>query len=215
MSDDPLKRARQALQRAEQSRTTTPAVRSNADALLARARAVAEGQHRPSLPVPPPPAPPRPVERTPTQTATAPRTEQVRIPMTCGASGGAFVAIAERHGSDLVLIGNESPQSGRGTGAQRPEKLSGAYRIGGSGWSCPLCHSSGPAWLCDCPQEDGALHCGGSRGSRRYCACGRFEERLLVQAEAGLEVRGQSLGAITEARARGVVAPLPTLRKGR
>ena len=77
MSDDPLKRARQALQHIEQSRSTTPAVRPNADALLARARAVAEGQRRPRCRRR---RPPRPAERTPVQTATAPRTEKVRIP---------------------------------------------------------------------------------------------------------------------------------------
>jgi hypothetical protein len=213
MSDDPLKRARQALQRVEQSRgTTTPAVRSNADALLARARAVAEGQHRPSLPVPPPPAPPRPAERTPMQTASAPVVEKVRIPMTCGASGGAFIVTAERRGNDLLLLGNEAPQSGRGMGGTAPEKLSGAYNIGWSGWSCPLCRTPGTGWICGCPQV--SLQCGGTRGSRRYCACGRLEDRHLVQADAGVEVRGQSLGATTGA-GPSRASNLPTRRKGR
>jgi hypothetical protein len=186
-------------------------VRSNADALLARARAVAEGQHRPP---PPPPAPTRPAERTPMQTASAPVVEKVRVPMTCGASGGAFIAIAERRGSDLLLLGSEEPQTGRNTGGGTPpEKLSGAYSIGWSGWSCPLCRSSATGWLCGCPQ--GSLQCGGSRGSRRYCACGRLEDRHLVQAEAGVEVRGQSLGATTGAGPARGGSNLPTLRKGR
>ena len=128
------------------------------------------------------------------QQAPAPRVEKVRLQMTCSATGRSFVAIAERRGDELLRVGNEVPQPGRG-GSAPAEMLSGAYHVANAdSWACPLCGSRDTGWSCDCAQSPDALHCGGQRGRRRYCACGRLEDRHFVEVES-IQVRGQSIAA--------------------
>jgi hypothetical protein len=180
MSDDALKRARQALATVNGQRTQ-PATLDPAkvDDLLTRARAAANTSKA---------APP------PVQQAAAPRVEKVRLQMTCSATGRSFVAIAERRGDELLRVGNEAPQPGRG-GSAPAEMLSGAYHVANAdSWACPHCSSRDASWSCDCAQSPDALHCGGKRGRRRYCACGRLEDRHFVEVES-IQVRGQSIAA--------------------
>jgi hypothetical protein len=206
MSDDALKRARQALE-VSGPRRMQPAAHNSAkvDELLARARAAASHSET-AQSAPPPPAP---------EIAES-RIEKVRLQMTCGGTGRPFVTIAERRGDALRLVGNEVPQSGSGHSAPA-ELLSGSYRVEfAPGWACPICRSGETLWTCNCAQFTNALHCGGSGGSRgraRYCACGRLEDRHLVELER-IQVRGQSVGATSKslpARA-GAPANVPAIR---
>jgi hypothetical protein len=196
MSDDVLKRARQAL--ANVGRTDPAALdHSKASDLVARARAAVAPQPDVPLPVRPTPAP-------------MPCIERVRLQMTCGATGREFIAIAERRGEQLMLVENEVAQRGRGGNAAPAELLSGSYNIGhGPGWACPLCKSNAPGWTCNCETRSEAFHCGGSRGRRRYCACGRFEDRHLVPVDR-IQVRGQSVGSTSGSSPRS--GGLPTIR---
>jgi hypothetical protein len=126
-------------------------------------------------------------------TAPAERVEKVRVQMTCGATGRPFIAIAERRGAELLLVDHQTSQPGRGSGAPA-EALSGEYNIGlAPGWACPVCGSSEPVWSCGCAEVPDALHCGGRRGRKSYCACGRFEHHEFEYV-ASVGVRGQSLG---------------------
>ncbi len=142
-------------------------------------------------------APPRTYTATPSVPASETRAEIVRLPITCGATGGAFVGIAERCGNRLRFIGHEFPRT-RQDGEYRPGPLSGEYHIDmKEGWACPLCNSGGAAqgiWMCQCAHLHGALQCGGMSGRARYCSCGRLEERQLVVAET-FQVRGASVAA--------------------
>jgi hypothetical protein len=214
MSDDPLKRARQALQVLGTVRPQLPALdRAKGDELIARARAaaaqdrevrreppperVAAASDREARREPPPEAVAEPPQvETPTMTAPAPRVEKARLDMTCGATGRPFVAICriERAERTLVLIDSLVLQPGRGPHAPS-EMLSGEYRICAvEGWACPVCKSRDEAWFCQCRAYMNALHCGGSRGQVRYCACGLREQRFFEPGEF-FRVRGQSIAA--------------------
>jgi hypothetical protein len=204
MNDDPLKRARQALEVSGASRSQLPARDpTKVDELLARVRAGASDREARREPPPekvaassdrearrePPP------EVTPMAMATdARRANKVRVPITCGKTGRSFIGHAERQGDDLLLVDHEVSQAGRGA-STRVEMLSGKYRVSRvSDWACPLCKSSDDLWSCQCRENPNALHCGGRRGRASYCACGRLEERYLEEAEF-LQVRGQSVAA--------------------
>jgi len=188
MTDNPLDRARQALQISGAGNAPPVVIdRSKGDALLARARAAAESKPQSRTETPQPSPPPA---------ASTPRVERVRVQMSCGATGRPFVAIAERRGNALLLVDHElaRPGGGGGTGAP-PVRLSGSYHVDrGKGWACPHCGSREDAWSCGCSAMPDSLHCGGKRGRMRYCACGRLEERELVEVET-IEVRGQSIAA--------------------
>jgi hypothetical protein len=186
MTETPLDRARQALE-VSKARGVQPAAldRSKGDALLARARAAAESRPEP-----------RPETRTapPPSAVSTPRVERVRLQMSCSATGQPFVAIAERRGNLLLLAGHEPPRSGGGTDGPA-EHLSGAYNLErGKGWACPHCGCRDDTWSCTCAAMPDSLHCGGQRGRLRYCACGRLEERKLIEVDS-IEVRGQSMAA--------------------
>jgi hypothetical protein len=176
---------------------------SSVDALLARVGARKAGTDRP---------PPRPVEPA-KPAATVFSTEHVRVHMTCSATGKKFVAVAERRGDELRLIGNEAAQ-GQGSAAAAVGLLSGAYHLETvPGWTCPFCHAGHGArerfWACACTAVNGAIHCAGAPGQARYCACGKLESRDLREAPEGLQVRGQSSGAVTASRAAsGYVTPV-------
>ena len=205
MSEDVLKRAQQALANVGRTTPTT-----NSNDLIARARAAVAGQ-----PVAPPPVRPAVQQAPPIQQTPAPRAERVRVEMTCGATGRAFIVIAERHGAQLILVENEAPQRGGsgGNAAAPTEYLSGTYNIGNSpGWACPLCRTSTPGWICNCPARPGALHCNGSHNRKRYCACGRFEDRHLTSGAPAVQVRGQSTGSTTASSAPPRSSGLPTIR---
>jgi hypothetical protein len=183
MSDDALKRARQMLQGATKPGAPAATGRSKVDDLLARARAAAGHE-------------PEPVGKV--HAAQPPvGAAKVRLPMTCGATGRPFIAIAERRGAELRLVDHELPppdhhRSGSGAHAER---LSGEYRVRhADSWACPHCRSREPGWSCSgCPEYPDAFHCGGSQGRRRYCACGKLESREFEEVEV-LSVRGQSVG---------------------
>jgi hypothetical protein len=190
MNNDPSKRAGQALQPVGRGQTQ-PAVAGGpkAGALVERLRAAA------GKPMAAPPMPPEPVAVPPVLAAMAPRMERVRVPMTCGATARPFVGILERRGNVLMLFDHELPQPGGGPGGP-PEKLSGQYRLDKTPeWACPHCRSRESFWSCvDCRQQPDALHCGGSQGRLRYCACNRLEERDFEVRDA-VSVRGQSIAA--------------------
>ncbi len=187
MTDDALNRAKRALQlsqsRGLQSGAPPPDL-AKVNSVLERARKAVEDRPlaEPAMP------PPRP--------APAPGVERVRVHMTCGAKGGAFIGLAERHGSVLRLVGHEALPQARTGGTGRAGLLSGEYQLDAvEGWTCPLCHSGASGvWMCQCPEFRGALHCGGTDGRARHCACGRIEERHLVEAPT-FQVRGESVGA--------------------
>jgi hypothetical protein len=124
----------------------------------------------------------------------APASEEwVLVPMTCGATGSAFTAVAERRGNHLLLMGPEL--SGRPGVSAATSMLSDAYRLDMvSGWTCPHCGSTDQVWSCRCAEFRGALHCGGTTGRARFCACGRLEERTLI-VEERLDVRGSSVAS--------------------
>src|SRR4051812_43272779 len=189
MSDDALKRARQMLQGTKSAAPAT-SDQSKLDDLLARARAAAS--HEPET------HGKMHAARPPVGAA------RVRLPMTCGATGQSFIAIAERRGAELRLIDHELPAPGHhgsGSGAP-PERLSGEYSIRhADSWACPHCRSREPGWLCDgCPEYPDAFHCGGRQGRRRYCACGKLESREFEEVDV-LSVRGQSVGRRPDANA--------------
>jgi hypothetical protein len=193
MNNDPPNRSNQALQPVGRGQSS-PAVAGGPKpgALLERLRAAAGKRPEPMAA---PPIPPEPVAAPPMLTATAPRMEKVRAPMTCSATGRPFTGILERRGDVLVLFDHELPQPGSGPGSA-PEKLSGQYRLDKTPeWACPHCRSRERFWSCvDCRQQPDALHCGGSQGRLRYCACNRLEERDFVLQDT-VAVRGQSIAA--------------------
>jgi hypothetical protein len=113
--------------------------------------------------------------------------------MTCSASGGSFVVIAERRGNELWFVDHEIPRT-RSEGQHQPGLLSGKYKIEfKNGWVCPLCRND-DAWLCNCERMNHALHCCGNSGGRHHCACGRFEDHEFVAVKT-VEVRGTSVAA--------------------
>jgi hypothetical protein len=205
MSDNLLNRARQALQRTDDVPVPLPAVdRAAGDALIARARSALEKDA--ALPLPA------------SSTAPPPRIEHVRLPMTCSATGKPFIAVAERHGDELRFVAHELPEAGRRATGAGPARLSGTYRhlTHADGWTCPHCGTAGGSWICECAAAPDSLHCGGSRGRRHYCACGRLEERHFVQADT-IAVRGQSVAASPSSRApaAGSGANLPAIIRKR
>jgi hypothetical protein len=180
MKDDPLQRARQALQTVDTRRPQPPALdQSKGRELLARAQAAIAAPPKQPLVATPPPA--------------LPRAERVKLPMTCSATGRSYVEIAERRGNHLRFVGHEMPRT-RQDGECQPGFLSGEYQIDMKDWTCPLCRHAG-AWQCSCPHH--ALHCRGSSGGKYHCACGRFEEHEFVNVEK-VEVRGASVAATPE-----------------
>ena len=183
-------------------RRTASLDRSRIDEVLARAREATRERPRPTIcPAEPPakvtshtrPAEPRPRVAPP----MGPR--KVRVPMTCGATGKSFIAIAEDRGAVLRFVGHELPQHSAGGGASAP-RLLGSYRfVAARDWACPLCRSRhnptfGPylVWQCRCSEFDGALHCAGSVGNASYCACGRFEPRQFA-TQKSFNVRGEQM----------------------
>ena len=206
MTDDLLKRARQELQLHQPRREVgAPLDPSKLDDLLARARRIG-GNQLPAIPA---------------VTAVAPAradAENVRLHMTCGATGQRFIGLAERRkdnaGTDaLLLIGHEllAATAGAASGA---ELLSGEYRLDAvAGWACPHCQSRAEPpvgwWICNCAEHRGALHCGGSHGQARYCACGRLEVRELVPS-AMVKVRGASVATASMAPRSGASPPHST-----
>jgi len=192
MNNDAPNRGGRALQPVGRGQTPAVAGGPKSGALVERLRAAAGRQG-------PEPIAPEPVAVPPTLTAAAPRMERVRVPMTCGATGQPFVGILERRGTVLVLFDHELPQPGGGP-AGAPERLSGQYRLDKTpDWACPHCRSRENFWSCvDCRQQPDALHCGGSQGRLRYCACNRLEERDFVLHDT-VAVRGQSIAATSRA----------------
>jgi hypothetical protein len=184
MSNDVVKRTRRALEPAVLRDNTQPVgrpVAASGPELLARARAKLAESRKAFL-----------MTSTATQCA-----ELVRLPMTCSATGVGFILVAERNGNELRFVGHEMPRT-KQEGEHRPGLLSGEYRIEmKNGWACPICKSGAAAnhaWVCHCTAMRGALHCGGTHGRARYCACGRLEERHLENVET-IQVRGESVAA--------------------
>jgi hypothetical protein len=140
--------------------------------------------------------------------------ERVRLPVTCSARGQTYVVIAERRGAELRFVGNEGPQpaAGDAPGAPRmPARLSGAYHLDTTAWSCPLCSRPHEVWVCECAEMSGALHCLGSSRGRYHCACGKFEAHDFVGVET-TEVRG-SVASSATGRAGGTPQSGPSRRR--
>lgn len=125
------------------------------------------------------------------------RAERVKLLMTCSARGISYLALAERRGNHLRLVGHEMRQPGKDGVFQVPGHLSGEYHIEINGWRCPLCRNGDSVWLCECDRMNGALHCHGNSGGRYHCACGRVEHREFFDVEK-MEVRGTSVAVQTE-----------------
>jgi hypothetical protein len=202
-NDDPLKRAKRALEVGQSRRTDLSAPlpdQSKIEELLARAREAASDRPRPA---PAPPEPPRIEERPRPQQAAPPPTKvaapagppQVRLQMVCSARGDSFIGIAERQGSEVRLVGHELLSAGSGHGgAGSAELLSGQYTLAGTNWNCPICRTRPTSlWTCPCStQYAGVLHCGGFAGRAQHCACGKLEQRALNEVPS-LELRGSSV----------------------
>jgi hypothetical protein len=156
--------------------------------LLARARA--------SEAVKPPPVPttyqPPATAAAPPKKLAARAPEQVRLQMTCGATGRHFVGLAERRGDMVRLVGNAPMPAGHG---ELAGLLSGAYRVeAAAGWVCPFCRvPPDELWNCNCAEFSGAMHCCGGRSQSRYCFCGKHEPRHFEHVEK-LRARGASVG---------------------
>jgi hypothetical protein len=169
--------------------------------MLVEARALLDRPARsPTLPKPLPA-----IEAPPPSRRAAPA-NAIRVPITCGKFGRAFVALAEIHGKNLVLTRNEALQSHGYDGAAvaaspRTAVDLGSYRIAAAPeWCCPYCRTrvnTHPlimgelVWQCFYDAQKGALHCVGSdpQGGT-YCACGQYEVRSFTAATA-FDVRGE------------------------
>jgi hypothetical protein len=186
MNEDPLSKAKRALQASQPRRSELagpPPNQLEINRLLAKAREAAEDRPRSQFvaePAKPAPAP-------------QPGPQKVRAHMICEVTGGHYIGIAERRKDELLLVGHEVPRPGNG-GAGDAQLLSGEYVVTtGKGWRCPLCQDqSGVFWVCGCPEFRGALHCKGAAGRLSYCACGRREKRNLNEVPT-LAVRGESV----------------------
>jgi hypothetical protein len=153
-----------------------------------------------------------PPVRTATPPAAAPVTgpERVLIPLVCSAIGQAGTELAERitvpgRGEVLRLVGHAAAASGPAQPVEQSALLSGSYSIEQApGWACPFCGNNSGWWQCGCGKFPGTLHCMGSErdGTRRHCACGKFEQRQLNDATATVSVRGQSIATATRASAQ-------------
>jgi hypothetical protein len=143
----------------------------------------------------------------PPKVAQAPGPERVLIPLVCSAVGRAGTELAERitvpgHGDVLRLVGHAAAASGPAQPVEQTALLSGTYSIEqAGGWSCPFCGNNSGWWQCGCGKFPGTLHCMGTEhgGTRRHCACGKFEQRQLNDATATVSVRGQSIATATRA----------------
>jgi hypothetical protein len=164
----------------------------------------------PALPYTSPPArADLPVVPVRTREASPPRMavstpEQVLLHMTCGASGGQYIGLAERRGDTVLLVGCEPLPPGRGNEAIG--LLAGSYRLEWSeSWVCPFCHSQ-PArlWSCNCARFGGALHTDCGSGVMQYCQCGKFEPRYFHDVEK-MQARGASVASASPVTGRSIV----------
>lgn len=138
---------------------------------------------------------------------------KLRLPVTCSATGGAFIALVELSGSTARIVGNEALKGAGGVGGAGRDLGSYAFEAPAE-WRCPLCGSRNHAdgvdllWWCDC--RGGDFHCVGSdRAGLRYCACGRREIRNLVPVEH-VPVRGERAAtAVGRAQAASSALALP------
>jgi hypothetical protein len=156
--------------------------------LLARARAIEAVKPPPALTKNQPPV----ATYAPPKALAARAPEQVRLQITCGATGRHFVGLAERRGDTVRLVGNEPMPAGHD---ELAGLLSGAYRVeAATGWVCPFCRvPPDDLWNCYCAEFSGAMHCCGGRSQSRYCFCGKYEPRHLEHVEK-LRARGASVG---------------------
>jgi hypothetical protein len=113
-----------------------------------------------------------------------------RFEVWCSKTGRPFIAVAERHGETLWIIGNEKPDgktapSGWPTGYQH-------YAIDAAPeWRCPWCGVREDAkhdflrliWACGDPACGEPLHCCGSRRDVFLCACGQRARRAFQRAD--------------------------------
>jgi len=120
----------------------------------------------------------------------APRAPVVRLEMWCSSSGRPFLAVAERHGETLYLVGNEKPDG----------EIAGSGWPGGYGyfaidaapeWCCPWCGvREDPSheflrliWECGGASCGSPLHCCGSSRGIFLCACGMRARRNFRRAD--------------------------------
>ena len=112
-----------------------------------------------------------------------------RFEVWCARSGRPFVAVAERHGNALILVGNEKPDGALASSAFAPGYQ--YYTIDAvPSWACPWCGVRDDArhdflrllWACTDPACGHPLHCCGNRRSVFRCACGQMARRKFQRA---------------------------------
>jgi len=113
-----------------------------------------------------------------------------RFEMWCAKTGKPFVAVAERHGQNLLIVGNEPAT----------EKLESTAWLGHHeafevdaepSWRCPWCGVREDSrhdflrvlWACIDPICGVPLHCCGSQQGIFRCACGQRMRREFVRSD--------------------------------
>lgn len=120
----------------------------------------------------------------------APDAPLVRFEMWCSRTGKAFLAVAERHGETLYLVGNEKPD-GEIAGSGWPGGYSHFAIDAAPGWCCPWCGvREDPSheflrliWECGGVGCGAPLHCCGSSRGVFLCACGMRARRGFYRAD--------------------------------
>jgi hypothetical protein len=116
--------------------------------------------------------------------------EMLRFEMWCSKTGKPFIAVAERHGKTLWLIGNE--RAGKELAGSAWQPGSDYFEIDADpAWCCPWCGTREDRrhdflrlfWTCTDPACGEPIHCCGSRRGLFECACGQRMSRSFVRVD--------------------------------
>jgi hypothetical protein len=138
----------------------------------------------------------QPIEQPPSESeflwedAIAPAAQLFRFEVWCSATGRPFVAVAERHGETLYIVGNERVNPGEKASSGWPVAIEQCAIEAAPEWRCPWCGvREDPAhdflrlvWACQNPGCGEPLHCCGSRGGLFRCACGGLSRRTFYRS---------------------------------
>jgi hypothetical protein len=113
-----------------------------------------------------------------------------RFEVWCAKSGRPFIAVAERHGDTLLIVGNEKPD-GTAAGSGWPSGYQYFAIDAAPAWRCPWCGTREDerhdflrlVWACGDPACGEPLHCCGSRRGVFRCACGQMARREFARAD--------------------------------
>jgi hypothetical protein len=114
----------------------------------------------------------------------------VRFEMWCSATGQPFLAVAERHGDTLYIVGSD-PVDGEIASSGWPGGYNYFAIDAAPGWRCPLCGvREDPShdflrllWECGEYGCGGPLHCCGSSRGLFLCACGMRSRRVFGRGD--------------------------------